>query len=1121
MLVHGKARRAVAAGLMVALAAVTLVASPSGAQEPPTSEAPPPHALERAERGEAAIRALGERLPEVAGAHGISAERLRRLLRSDETLWVDPSLRLFYVEPEASDHGSEDEHAEAPSGEDFLAESIAPHPLEDTFLLESRQGSLRTIYLDFTGDTVTGTGWNNVSQFGTGDTIVADPYDIDGDPSTFSAEELEDIQDVWRRVAEDFAPWGVNVTTKDLGLGAVDRADGSDENYGTRVLIDGGTAALACGCGGIAYVGVFDRYSPGPWDPKEHAYYQPAWVFQAGVGTPKNIAEAATHEAGHNLGLSHDGLDFGEDPANPGQPHPDNRDYYTGHENWAPIMGVGYDKPLVQWSKGDYPAASNDQADFTVMQSNGITPIADDHGDLLDSTATNLGTSSIVLEGSGLISTPGDTDVFSFTTDGGLTLLQATPAAVSPNLDISVELYDSLGALLDHDDPPSGTSTIDVATGLEAEVAALLAAGTYYLRVEGVGVPTTAEAVGYSDYGSLGHYDVAVLPGLCALGDPDDHGSDAASAGLLVGGQSTSGTRCQGADEWFLVPGISGATFTVDATAMDPGGDVDIELLDESLAQVALAQTPGDTERLVHEFLANEDHYLRVHSTGDTETRYELTTSLPACAVDDQYEPDNDTSTATPLTPPAIKDGVSCAGDANNADFALVPLIEGREATVRVDYASGQGAIDLRLLEPVEGGGYTTFSGIEKTTTADSITIRYTPPTTETYLIWVYWSSGEVPYRLVARQPVPDSPPTVVITQPVDGSVVSGEVAITAEASDGGGVTEIEFLVDGVSVGVDTDEGDGWGVPWDSSGVSASEFHSIRAVARDSAAQETESAAVSVVVVDLSGCPCASSPDLVFRSAVPGRAIDGDPATFWQPTAGPGPAGTDPKTFQLSLPVATVLTGLEFEWYSVDHRFVDYTIETSLDGVAWTTVATVVGNTSVSYVDEFAPVEATHVRVTSTLWKGSSTWGPALRELAWRDLSGCPCASSPDLVFRSAVPGRAIDGDPATFWQPTAGPGPAGTDPKTFQLSLPVATVLTGLEFEWYSVDHRFVDYTIETSLDGVAWTTVATVVGNTSVSYVDEFAPVEATHVRVTSTLWKGSSTWGPALRELAWTRL
>jgi hypothetical protein len=48
--------------------------------------------------------------------------------------------------------------------------------------------------------------------------------------------------------------------------------------------------------GGVAYLGVAGMTSK---------YYQPALVFpaQLGNGAPKFVAEAASHELGHNLGL--------------------------------------------------------------------------------------------------------------------------------------------------------------------------------------------------------------------------------------------------------------------------------------------------------------------------------------------------------------------------------------------------------------------------------------------------------------------------------------------------------------------------------------------------------------------------------------------------------------------------------------------------------------------------------------------------------------------------------------------------------------------------------------------------------------------------------------------------
>ena len=105
----------------------------------------------------------------------------------------------------------------------------------------------------------------------------------------------------------------------------------------------------------------------------QHSYYQPALVFTKGVGTgAKNIAEAASHEAGHNVGLSHDGT------ASVG--------YYAGHGAWAPIMGVGYSKAISQWSKGEYSGANNKEDDFAVIGQNGLALRADDHGNGTDAT---------------------------------------------------------------------------------------------------------------------------------------------------------------------------------------------------------------------------------------------------------------------------------------------------------------------------------------------------------------------------------------------------------------------------------------------------------------------------------------------------------------------------------------------------------------------------------------------------------------------------------------------------------------------------------------------------------------------------------------------------------------
>jgi hypothetical protein len=280
----------------------------------------------------------------------------------------------------------------------------------------------------------------------------------------------------------------VDVTTQDPGAAALDRSSGADTQFGTRVLVtpstDAATRICGNGCGGVAFVGVYNLVGS--------AYYQPAYVFpQLLSNVDKYIAEAASHEAGHNLGLFHDGTST--------------VGYYTGHRNWAPIMGVGYNEPLVQWSSGEYPDADNAQDDVAVIQSFGLPLRVDDHGSGF-ATATALDTAR---KAAGVIERRTDADVLSFRrTCSAKTTITVKPAENSPNLDVRLRLHTAGRALLTSSNPLSGEASFDVATGLQATISRSLTAGSYYLTVDGVGAKTPA--TGYSDYGSLGKYSVRI-----------------------------------------------------------------------------------------------------------------------------------------------------------------------------------------------------------------------------------------------------------------------------------------------------------------------------------------------------------------------------------------------------------------------------------------------------------------------------------------------------------------------------------------------------------------------------------------------------------------------------------
>ncbi|MGN6644258.1 MAG: autotransporter-associated beta strand repeat-containing protein, partial [Verrucomicrobiota bacterium] len=423
--------------------------------------------------GEAAIEAMRNELPAVAAFYRKTPEQLEKLLRQDNSLWVDRNGRLFYVCD-----------LTAPATADTnVAPSVAEiAPLSQTFLLHSRPGSTKTIFLDFDGYTISGTQWN--TAYNSGADIVAPPWDTDGNPASFSTSEQTAIQQIWLRVAEDYAPYDVDVTTEFPGEAAITRSSSSDQIYGTRALVSAISSYFGS-YGGIAYVGVFDGTGN---------TYKPALIFPEKLGnSEKNIAEAISHEVGHNLGLSHDGIVNGAD-------------YYSGQGNWAPIMGVGYYEPITQWSKGEYANANNTEDDLTIITQNGLSYRTDDHGNST-ATATALSGTSIVT--SGVIERQTDLDFFSFPTGAGTAQFTVTPWERGADLHLLVSVYNSAGTLV------TNREVADTSAGVQpVSINVSLSSGTYYLSVQGVGVgdPFTT---GYSDYANLGQYTVSIsLPGI-------------------------------------------------------------------------------------------------------------------------------------------------------------------------------------------------------------------------------------------------------------------------------------------------------------------------------------------------------------------------------------------------------------------------------------------------------------------------------------------------------------------------------------------------------------------------------------------------------------------------------
>ena len=410
----------------------------------------------------------------------MTATQMKDVLEKDATLYLDSNTldgaegpEIFYVEPVIPGLRAEKENPPPKSERNrrYLYGT-------DVFKLHSRPGAKKIIYLDFDGHDLTGTAWSPSAY------LYAPACDWDGNPSSFSETEKGYIELIWSRVAEDYAPFDVDVTTELLSPDLITRSGSTDTIYGTRVVIAPGIASTVCGsrCGGVAYVGIYGQTND---------YYKPALVFPDMLNCDvKSIAEAISHEVGHNLNLQHDGTS--------------STGYYqgqgTGETGWAPIMGVGYYKNLVQWSKGEYTSANNLQDDLQVIS--GYIPYrTDDVGDTI-AAARPLSLVNGAFSASGVIGKTGEKDVFSLAAGIGSVTAQITVAnSPSTNLDALLELLNAAGTVLATSNPLD-----TLATGLLSY--SVPSAGTYYLRVSGVG-KGDPKSTGYSNYGSLGQYSIS------------------------------------------------------------------------------------------------------------------------------------------------------------------------------------------------------------------------------------------------------------------------------------------------------------------------------------------------------------------------------------------------------------------------------------------------------------------------------------------------------------------------------------------------------------------------------------------------------------------------------------
>lgn len=168
--------------------------------------------------------------------------------------------------------------------------------------------SVKVVYLDFYGETVSGTMWNVNGP------IVA----------SHSGLSETEVAAVLLRVQEHFSDYDVTITN-DINL-----YNNAPYSLKTRVILTESHEWYGSSAGGVAYINSFG------WGDQS-----PAWVFTTLLGySVHNIGEAAAHEIGHTMGLRHQSTCV--------------NGVKTSEYNWgdgvtAPTMGASYNVTAGDW----------------------------------------------------------------------------------------------------------------------------------------------------------------------------------------------------------------------------------------------------------------------------------------------------------------------------------------------------------------------------------------------------------------------------------------------------------------------------------------------------------------------------------------------------------------------------------------------------------------------------------------------------------------------------------------------------------------------------------------------------------------------------------------------------
>jgi hypothetical protein len=347
---------------------------------------------------------------------------------------------------------------------------IRQHPNPPALLLHSKPGSAKTLYLDFDGEVVANTGWNQTFNQ---PTLTLAEFDRDGVPG-LGEQDLDWIYSIWQGIAEDMSPFDVDVTTERPSQEALVR--GSDIFSFGQIIIFTQTNLYSGTNTATAWSGSFGSFTSNP-----------GFVFtSARPARPDYYTGLGAWAVGRSLGLPNRG--------------DSSTAFYQGTSSWGPIMGAAWTNWNTQWSRGEYPGATNPGFDEIAQIRSILGSRTDDH------PANTVERNHTVFQGvrvfpESFIEQEGDVDTFETYTDTGFLRIHLE-MAWRPNLNGHVRLFGPDGLIAES--PTDVWNTAIEQGGL--------APGWYRIEVSGKGRAASGSDPGVSAYGSLGAYKVWANP---------------------------------------------------------------------------------------------------------------------------------------------------------------------------------------------------------------------------------------------------------------------------------------------------------------------------------------------------------------------------------------------------------------------------------------------------------------------------------------------------------------------------------------------------------------------------------------------------------------------------------